>query len=568
MMIITTVVRRLALYMAQEGATVAKLEQLQASISLPGTLKAIWSLRTFTSRTSAALIIIWGWFYLGSQATTSEYEYRTSGSYHNMQMAYFSPQKPSLFLSEHSDFKVPDVTLSNLNSMYNTFYLGSAKTQYTSQSYDLNGAARIPLLNADITPAYVSFDGYGFVGGTEKKLDRKRHGWYDVTHSPGLPFVSFIGTTIYTWDATYGFVNVNNLEGDYTSNATYFNVTCQATDYFNASAFPKNVNPESLYTINSTDDRDFSTLSTTDSPRSFDVWGRLPDPHKTPVVAHSSCHIRGVPIQMKVHCSTGNCAATRMRFVPGAAQINRTIFDNNNFTSNFFNNLLLSDGIPNDSKYDAYDAVSTVASNLRPAFGALSSMPDRVNLSDVNFTYAQPRSDMYLSFYMTIMTNTYYQASLDPTQGSSIDSTQYNGDAQDIITGTKPSRNYTTGTIKGAIFEPQYRLSIPWVIVDLISCKILLAAAIMAFWLRQNTLAPDIFGYVSSLTRDNPHLNLPEGGSGMSGLERARALKKVKVRIADVADENGVGKVGLRYAGPVDDSGIQMAHLKRDRHYV
>lgn len=94
--------------------------------------------------------------------------------------------------------------------------------------------------------------------------------------------------------------------------------------------------------------------------------------------------------------------------------------------------------------------------------------------------------------------------------------------------------------------------------MDLISCKILLAAALVAFWLRKNTLAPDIFGYVSSLTRDNPHLNLPEGGFTMSGLERARTLRKVKARIADVADENGVGKVGLRYAGPADDSNVQM----------
>ena len=54
----------------------------------------------------------------------------------------------------------------------------------------------------------------------------------------------------------------------------------------------------------------------------------------------------------------------------------------------------------------------------------------------------------------------------------------------------------------------------------------------------------------------------------MSGLERARALKKVKVRIADVADENGVGKVGLRYAEATEDGNVQMAHLKRDRHYV
>ena len=548
--------------MAQEGATVAKLEQLQASISLPGTLKAIWSLRTFTSRTSAALIIVWGWFYLGSQATTSEYEYRTSGSYHKMQMAYFSPQKPSLFYSEHSAVTVPDVTLSNLNSMYNTFSLSSSNVLSKPQSYDLNGAARIPLVNADGTQAAIIYSG--------KKLDRKRHGWYDVGRSSVLNFASSIGTTIYTWDATYGAANVNNLEGDYMSNATYFNVTCETTDNYNASAFPKGVNPQSLYSINSTDDRNFSTLSVTDSPRIFDVWGRAPDLLPSLKVAHSSCRIHGVPIQIKVHCSTGNCAATRMRFVPGAAQTNRTAFDNNDFSSMFFNNLLLSNGVPNDFNFDAFDAQSPVANNLWMGLFAFINVAEGGKFSDQNLTLAEAKaqSNMRLAFYMTTMINTYYQASLDPTQGSANDFTQYATNTQGIINGTIHSGDYLRGTVKGAMFSPQYRLSIPWVIVDLISCKILLAAAILAFWLRQRTLAPDIFGYVSSLTRDNPHLNLPEGGSGMSGLERARALKKVKVRIADVADENGVGKVGLRYAGPNDDSNIQMAHLKRDRHYV
>jgi hypothetical protein len=552
--------------MAQEGATVAKLEQLQASISLPGTLKAIWSLRTFTSRTSAALIIIWAWFYLGSQATTSEYEYRTSGSYHKMQMAYYSPKKPSLFFSEHSVVKVPDVTLSNLNSMYNTFSLGSSIRLFKPQKYDLNGAARIPLLNADGTTADQYYSG--------AKLDRKRHGWYDVSRTKSvLKFASLIGTTIYTWDPTYlyGGAYANNLEGDYMSNATYFNVTCQTTDNYDASAFPKDVNPQSLYSINSTDDRNFSTLSTTDPPRTFDVWGRAPAILEAPVpmVAHSSCRIREVPIQMKVHCSTANCATTRMRFVPGAAQINRTAFDNDKFSSSFFNNLLLSNGVPNDFKTDAFDASSPVAFNLWVGLYNMLDLAEGGTLSDLNSTLAEAKAqtDMRLAFYMTTMINTYYQASLDPTQGSANDYT-LTLDTQGIINGTIHSQDYLKGTVKGAMFNPQYSLSIPWVIVDLISCKILLAAALMASWLRRRTLAPDIFGYVSSLTRDNPHLSLPEGGSTMSGLERARALKKVKVRIADVADENGVGKVGLRYAGPKDDAHIQMAHLKPDRHYV
>ena len=59
--IISTLVRRYALYKAQRGAYVAELEQLQGSISLPSTLKLIWSLRAF-STTSVALVAIWSFY--------------------------------------------------------------------------------------------------------------------------------------------------------------------------------------------------------------------------------------------------------------------------------------------------------------------------------------------------------------------------------------------------------------------------------------------------------------------------------------------------------------------------
>jgi hypothetical protein len=50
-------------------------------------------------------------------------------------------------------------------------------------------------------------------------------------------------------------------------------------------------------------------------------------------------------------------------------------------------------------------------------------------------------------------------------------------------------------------------------------------------------------------------------------MERSRMLKSLRVKIADVQDDNGVGKVGLRYAGPAAEN-VQMAHLKPNRQYV
>ena len=132
-------------------------------------------------------------------------------------------------------------------------------------------------------------------------------------------------------------------------------------------------------------------------------------------------------------------------------------------------------------------------------------------------------------------------------------------------TQTKYSSTFALTKTKGAYYNPHYAISVSWIIVDLISCKILFAAAMASFWLRKRTLAPDIFGYVSSLTRDNPNLRLPDGGTTLTGLERARLLKDVRIRIADVGPSEGVGRVGLSYAR---SESWQQEHLSRDKHYI
>lgn len=58
--IIATLVRRYALWKAQKGGSVAELEQLHSSTSLPKSLSLIWSLRSWTL-TSVVLVLMWNW---------------------------------------------------------------------------------------------------------------------------------------------------------------------------------------------------------------------------------------------------------------------------------------------------------------------------------------------------------------------------------------------------------------------------------------------------------------------------------------------------------------------------
>jgi hypothetical protein len=135
----------------------------------------------------------------------------------------------------------------------------------------------------------------------------------------------------------------------------------------------------------------------------------------------------------------------------------------------------------------------------------------------------------------------------------------------DVLRGAVADPKYLVAHMKGPIYQPQYRLNWIWMTFDFIGCAVLLVAASVGVWLRTHTLAPDIFGYVSSLTRDNPMIDLPAGGSTLNGIDRARMLKGVKVKIADVGGNDGLGRVGLAMKNSSQEN---VAELKKGKQYM
>ena len=59
------------------------------------------------------------------------------------------------------------------------------------------------------------------------------------------------------------------------------------------------------------------------------------------------------------------------------------------------------------------------------------------------------------------------------------------------------------------------------------------------------TRGPIILGYVSTMTRDNPYIDLPPGGCTLDCLERTRLLKDVSVRLQDFAPDDAVGHIAF-----------------------
>ena len=76
-----------------------------------------------------------------------------------------------------------------------------------------------------------------------------------------------------------------------------------------------------------------------------------------------------------------------------------------------------------------------------------------------------------------------------------------------------------------------------WASTLIVISSILVCCTLAGALLDYRTSSPKIFGYVSSLTRDNPYFDQPTGGSVLDGLKRSKILRDVKVRIQDVAGE-------------------------------
>ena len=539
-LIIATSVRRLALFKAERGATVAELEQYQASISLPSTFRAIWSLRAFTF-TSLALVFVWSWYYAGSQAAQREYAYHDSHSFRDYPIAFLGPDAISPF----EDGTYANYSVVKRTDMTAQFHIYSQKTKYGlfTDGSDLFGSPLTPV----------------FTPGIE--LDDE--GWLDVEQVSTHPVATSIGNTIYvnrSPNVTEEFDNrweMLNMIGEYIYPTAYLQADCSRPFLSKRQAPNGTLYPLSM-ALNMTALNGAIEESTV---RQFDVWNRYNSSH----AFQATCNISEANVEVSVVCASTGCKPDKVRARPGYDFPSwRTPFDNDSFSSSFFHAILLACGVPFNvddlSTFEQDNGLEYMRQALvdisAGTYAADPSMTEATYLETVNFS-------ANLSQSLTRYFNTFYAASTNLKYAHVFADQEVAAGGK--LTIARTNNDFTIAGMHGAQHWPNYALSLPWVIVDLVSCAVLLFAALASFWLRKHTLAPDIFGYVSSLTRDNPHLDLP-GGSTLSGIDRARRMKHVKVKIGDVGSgEDGAGRVGLTYVG----GGVEHPRqLEKGRYYV
>lgn len=85
-----------------------------------------------------------------------------------------------------------------------------------------------------------------------------------------------------------------------------------------------------------------------------------------------------------------------------------------------------------------------------------------------------------------------------------------------------------------------------WIGITMAVSIIAFAFGILGLLFKRLVKAPDILGYVSTMTRDNLHFEGPGGGERLDGVERARLLRGEDVKLMMVSDtSNHVGHMAL-----------------------
>jgi hypothetical protein len=108
--------------------------------------------------------------------------------------------------------------------------------------------------------------------------------------------------------------------------------------------------------------------------------------------------------------------------------------------------------------------------------------------------------------------------------------------------------------------HPVFACNFAWLSLLLAASIIVLLIGIGSLILKRKTLGPEMFGFVSSMTYENQFIKIPQGGSMLDAMERARLLKDVEVTVGDVRGDAEVGHIALA-------AGVPLRKLERGRLY-
>ena len=264
-----------------------------------------------------------------------------------------------------------------------------------------------------------------------------------------------------------------------------------------------------------------------------------------------NCSYTTPKIEGNVTCAGQDCAITQVRRWEDAPSSPLQPPFNWIEFANLLHFIPGSLGYPHSSVASPVDQYM-LGSDAPFSLGYNSYAPDFSKISGVDFGKR-----------LTTFFNTVWQANLAPFSialGSAA-----NFSAEENTPGWFPAATATARNVQ-TVEKATYAANRTHAIILIVITILLQICAIVGLALKELTLAPDILGYVSTMTRDNIHTAVPNGGNTMDGVERARYLSNLRVQLVDARPGDDVGHVVLR---SVDDgNNSSLGGLDRRRLYI
>jgi hypothetical protein len=236
------------------------------------------------------------------------------------------------------------------------------------------------------------------------------------------------------------------------------------------------------------------------------------------------CSMMSVMVEANMLCQSASCSVGRLRRVdvPRSKRqgdyLPYDVVNGGMYTRDFLRYFQRLGGDTDSFSSNPVDAY---------IFGNTQFRPNNSVKNWTEYAYDAQRS-IDMSHRMTRVMNTFWDSSRWPlavTRNDPLGKASLNGTSGEPYKDMTMIRTEATVTRQTRI----YRINRGWVACLIVCSGVPLLLGILSLFLSLHIIVPDIFGYVSSFTRDNPNIDVPRGGSSLSGSERARLLKRLPV---------------------------------------
>ena len=306
-------------------------------------------------------------------------------------------------------------------------------------------------------------------------------------------------------------------------------------------------------------------------------------------MSFANCTLEPAFVESVVECKGTACGVTRMR--KAAAYSNTSYFWNsdlmNSENTEYFDMFSqeIAFAIPGYYQSNFESTPTEVYLNGNESYSFASNGDGQVSLykfvspgSKARFLYLLlldrvPIDDLARRF--ATITNTYWQASM--AAGMFWTGQFWDAPIKDVVCAVNNCSGTAAGTVYDGIYPQSttanvthtidiYKCHAWWLVLLVVASTLLFIIGLAGAVLRWKTRTPDILGYASSLTRDNPYVPARAVSSALDGLEDTKTLGALKIRLADVHPNEEYGHIAVTSVDNESDN--RYGRLRRGRLYI